>query len=168
MNREEVIESLILIKDKAEEEALNLDSGTFEMGLKIGIQNGIYASVLKIREMNLEKVKVPPFVETYLSDGAFDNYSLADKVGYLVQSHSGDNYYLTDMLVEENFISETMGQMLFEYATNESIENLLGLINGHEVLEEKAEITITSPYRDDKKVTLNKDEAIEFVKEWFK
>lgn len=121
-----------------------------------------------LKQLNdTENVKVPPFVETYLSDGAFGNYSLADKVGYLVQSHSGDNYYLTDMLVEENFISETMGQMLFEYATNESIENLLDLINGHEVLEEKAEITISSPYRDDKKVTLNKDEAIEFVKEWF-
>ena len=121
-----------------------------------------------LKQLNVtQNVKVPPFVETYLNDGAFGNYSLADKVGYLVQSHSGDNYYLTDMLVEENFISETMGQMLFEYATNESIENLLGLINGHEVLEEKAEITITSPYRDDKKVTLNKDEAIEFVKEWF-
>lgn len=121
-----------------------------------------------LKQLNVtQNVKVPPFVETYLIDGAFGNYSLADKVGYLVQSHSGDNYYLTDMLVEENFISETMGQMLFEYATNESIENLLGLINGHEVLEEKAEITITSPYRDDKKVTLNKDEAIEFVKEWF-
>lgn len=70
-------------------------------------------------------MQMPIEIVKYLYIVGNDKLSIYDKWGYLLMSVTGDNYYLTDWMVEDEIISEELGEAVFEVVSKYDFEQLI-------------------------------------------